>query len=175
MRIIAGSRKGHRIDAPKGLTTRPTSDRVRENVFNLVQPWVPDAVTLDLFAGSGAMGIEALSRGAERAVLVESNDEACRTIGRNLEKLRLTGAEVVCRDVVRFLAADTRTYDLIFCDPPYDEYAALEPTLVRYVPRLLADEGLLVLETAARAEPQLPLEQRTSRRYGSARITLFHR
>ena len=72
MRIIAGSRKGHRIDAPKGLATRPTSDRVRENVFNLVQAWVTDAVVLDLFAGSGAMGIEALSRGAERAVFVES-------------------------------------------------------------------------------------------------------
>jgi 16S rRNA (guanine966-N2)-methyltransferase len=175
MRIIAGSRKGHRIDAPEGLDTRPTSDRVRENVFNLVQAWVDDSVVLDLFAGSGAMGIEALSRGAERAVFVESHDDACRTIGSNLEKLRLTGAEVVCREVARFLAADTREYDLVFCDPPYDEYAALEPTLARYLPRLLAEDGLLVLETAAKTEPQLPLEQRTSRRYGAARITLFHK
>jgi len=175
MRIIAGSRKGHRIDAPKGRATRPTSDRVRENVFNLVAPWVGDAVVLDLFAGSGAMGIEALSRGAERAVLVESHTNACRTIDQNLEKLRLTGAQVVCNDVGRFLAADARTYDLVFCDPPYEEYAALEPVLARYVPRLLADDGLLVLETSAKTEPQLPLTQRTSRRYGSARITLFHR
>jgi 16S rRNA (guanine966-N2)-methyltransferase len=175
MRIIAGSRKGHRIDAPQGLRTRPTSDRVRENVFNLVQAWVPDAVVLDLFAGSGAMGIEALSRGAERAVFVESHSDACRVIDRNLERLRLTGAQVACNDVGRFVAADTRTYDLVFCDPPYDEYAALEPTLARYVPRLLAEDGLLVLETAAKTEPQLPLEQRTSRRYGSARITLLYR
>ena len=175
MRIIAGSRKGHRIDAPKGSATRPTSDRVRENVFNLVQAWVEDAVVLDLFAGSGAMGIEALSRGAERAVFVESQKEACRAIDRNLEKLRLTGAQVVCRNVAHFVAADSRTYDLIFCDPPYDEYAALEPTLARYLPPLLADDGLLVLETGAKIEPQLPLELRTSRRYGSARITLFHR
>jgi len=173
MRIIAGSHKGHRIDAPPGLATRPTSDRVRENVFNIVQSWVADAVVLDLFAGSGAMGLEALSRGAERAVFVESNAQACRVIDRNLEKLRLTGAQVACSDVGRFVAADTRTYDLVFCDPPYEEYAALEPTLARYVPRLLADNGLLVLETAAKTEPQLPLEQRTSRRYGSARITLF--
>src|SRR5213596_614849 len=107
MRIIAGSRKGHRIDAPKGLATRPTSDRVRENVFNLVQAWVEDAVVLDLFAGSGAMGIEALSRGAERAVFVESHVEACRVIDRNLEKLRLSGAQVACGDVLRFVAADT--------------------------------------------------------------------
>ena len=175
MRIIAGSRKGHRIDAPKGLATRPTSDRVRENVFNLVQTWVPDAVVLDLFAGSGAMGIEALSRGAERAVFVESHGDACRVIGRNLEKLRLTGAQVVCNDVSRFLAADTRTFDLIFCDPPYDEFATLEPQLARYLPRLLTEHGLLVLETAAKTAPELPLEQRTSRRYGAARITLFNR
>jgi 16S rRNA (guanine966-N2)-methyltransferase len=175
MRIIAGSRKGHRIDAPRGVATRPTSDRVRENVFNLVQAWVPDAIVLDLFAGSGAMGIEALSRGAERGVLVESRVDACRVIERNLEKLRLTGAQVVCNDVVRFLAAETRTYDIIFCDPPYDEYPALERALARYVPRLLADDALLVLETAAKTEPQLPLAQRTSRRYGAARITLFYR
>ncbi len=175
MRIIAGSRKGHRIDAPKGPATRPTSDRVRENVFNLVQGWVEDAVVLDLFAGSGAMGIEALSRGAARAVFVESRADACRAIGRNLEKLRLTGAHVVCNDVARSIAADTRTYDLVFCDPPYDEYAALEPALARYAPRLLGDNGLLVLETAAGTEPVLPLELRTSRRYGAARITLFER
>ena len=175
MRVIAGSRKGHRIDAPRGLATRPTSDRVRENVFNLVQTWVEDAVVLDLFAGSGAMGIEALSRGAERAVFVESQQDACRAIEHNLDKLRLTGAEVACNDVKRFLAADTRTYDLVFCDPPYDEYATLEPTLARYAPKLLTDDGLLILETAARQEPQLPLEQRTSRRYGAARITLFAR
>ena len=175
MRVIAGTRKGHRIDAPRGLTTRPTSDRVRENVFNLVQTWIEDAVVLDLFAGSGAMGIEALSRGAERAVFVESHPQACRSIEHNLDKLRLLGAQVVCTDVMRFVAADTRTYDLVFCDPPYDDYAALEPTIARYLPRLLADGGLLALETAAKTEPQLELEQRTSRRYGAARITLFHR
>ena len=175
MRIIAGSRKGHRIDAPEGLATRPTSDRVRENVFNLVQVWVEDAVVLDLFAGSGAMGLEALSRGAVRAVFVEADRDACRVIDRNLEKLRLTGAQVACSDVGRFVAADTRTYDLVFCDPPYEEYAAFEPTLARYVPRLLAEDGLLVLETAAKTEPDLPLEQHTSRRYGSARITLLKR
>src|SRR5438876_5849564 len=113
MRIIAGSKKGHRIDAPKGLATRPTSDRVRENVFNLVQAWVEDAVVLDLFAGSGAMGLEALSRGAERAVFVESQADACRTIERNLEKLHLTGAQVVGRNVSQVVAAEPRTYDLI--------------------------------------------------------------
>jgi len=173
VRIIAGSRKGHKIDAPPGRGTRPTSDRVRENVFNLLQPWVEGATVLDLFAGSGAMGMEALSRGAERAVFVEADPQACRVIDRNLEKLRLTGARVYQSDVARFLATERGSYDLIFCDPPYDEYAALEPTLARYLPRLGVEGGLVVLETAAKTEPQLPLTERTSRRYGAARITLF--
>ncbi len=99
VRIIAGSRKGHGIAAPPGLTTRPTSDRVRENVFNIVAPWVGGAHVLDLFAGSGAMGLEALSRGAARAVFVEADTRACRTINENLDKLRLTGAQVLCQDV----------------------------------------------------------------------------
>ena len=175
MRIIAGSRKGHRIDAPPGRKTRPTSDRVRENVFNLVQQWVDGATVLDLFAGSGAMGIEALSRGAERAVFVEADAQACRAIDRNLEKLRLTGARVFCNDVGRFLATDRGEYDLVFCDPPYDEYAALEQRLARYLPRLAAAGGLVVVETRSKTEPDLPLTLRTSRRYGAARITLWER
>jgi 16S rRNA (guanine966-N2)-methyltransferase len=175
VRIIAGTHKGQRIVAPRGTRTRPTSDRVRENVFNLVAPWVEDADVLDLYAGSGAMGMEALSRGASRATLVESDVQACRAINENLDRLRLRGATVLCQDVTRFLAADTRTYDLVFCDPPYDEYARIEPQLARHLPRLLAPDGLLVLETSSRAaEPDLPpLSRRTSRRYGAARITLF--
>jgi 16S rRNA (guanine966-N2)-methyltransferase len=174
MRVIAGTHRGHRIDAPPGLNTRPTSDRVRENVFNIVAPWVEEAAVLDLFAGSGAMGIEALSRGAARAVFVESDNDAVRTINQNLDKLGLTGAQVVHRDVARYLATEERTYDLVFCDPPYAEYAELEPLLARYVPKLLTEDGLLVLETAARTEPELPLTRRTDRRYGAARITLWH-
>jgi 16S rRNA (guanine966-N2)-methyltransferase len=175
MRIIAGTHRGRRIDAPKGQTTRPTSDRVRENVFNIVAPWVEDAVVLDLFAGSGAMGLEALSRGAERAIFVEADSDACRTINQNLDTLRLTGAQVVWRDVSRYLATEARTYDLIFCDPPYGEYEELEPLLARYLPSLLADDGLLVLETSSKIQPDLPLTQRTDRRYGAARITLWHK
>jgi 16S rRNA (guanine966-N2)-methyltransferase len=174
MRIIAGTHKGQRIVAPRGTRTRPTSDRVRENVFNLVAPWIADAQVLDLYAGSGAMGMEALSRGARRATLVESDVQACRAINENLDRLRLAGASVICQDVIRFLAADTRTYDLVFCDPPYDEYERIEPRLARHLPRLLASDGLLVLETSSRgSEPDLPLTRRTSRRYGAARITLF--
>ena len=170
MRIISGSRKGHRIVAPKGLATRPTGDRVREAAFNLIGP-VDEASVLDLYAGSGAMGLEALSRGAARAVFVESDREGCRAIERNLDKLRLTGATVLCREVLRALAAERRKYDLVLLDPPYDmtDYAPL----ARYLTGVLADAGLLVVESAARIHPELPLHERTSRRYGAARLTLF--
>jgi 16S rRNA (guanine966-N2)-methyltransferase len=175
VRIIAGTRRGHKIAAPKGLDTRPTSDRVRESAFNLIGP-VDGASVLDLFAGSGAMGLEALSRGAESATFVEADRRAAETIDENLAKLRLTGARIVRDDAVRALAAEAsagRKYDLVLVDPPYDLYPELEPKLARYLPHVLADGGLLVVETGARVEPELPLEQRTSRRYGSARVTLY--
>src|SRR4029450_9781906 len=101
VRIIAGSRKGARIFAPRG-DTRPTGDRVREAAFNLIGP-VDEMTVLDLFAGSGAMGLEALSRGAETAVFVESDREAQRAIERNLDKLGLTGATVLRIDARRAL------------------------------------------------------------------------
>jgi 16S rRNA (guanine(966)-N(2))-methyltransferase RsmD len=175
MRIIAGSRKGQTIFAPRGLDTRPTSDRVREAAFNLIGP-VDGATVLDLFAGSGAMGLEALSRGADRAVFVEHDSEAARSIERNLDRLRLTGAAVLRSDVVQALAAEGgagRRYDLVLVDPPYAMFADLQPQLARYLPAVLADDGLVVVETDARTDPELPLQQRTSRRYGSARVTLF--
>jgi 16S rRNA (guanine966-N2)-methyltransferase len=175
MRIIAGSRKGARIFVPKGLATRPTGDRVREAAFNLIGP-VDGGEVLDLFAGSGAMGLEALSRGAARAVFVESDREACRTIERNLDKLRLTGAVVVCADAPRALAAEVaagRRYDLVLVDPPYELFSSLQTRFASYLPAVLAQDGLLVLETAAADEPSLPLRLRTSRRYGSARLTVF--
>jgi 16S rRNA (guanine966-N2)-methyltransferase len=173
VRIIAGSRKGHRIAAPKGETTRPTSDRIREAAFNLIGP-VDDAVVLDLFAGSGALGMEALSRGAARATFVESDRDACRAIDANLDKLRLTGARVLRQDVLRFLPVERGPFDLILVDPPYDLVESLAVPLSTHLPRLLAADGLVVYETSSRQEPQLAgLELRTTRKYGNVRLTLF--
>jgi 16S rRNA (guanine966-N2)-methyltransferase len=170
VRVIAGELRGRRISAPKGTGTRPTSDFVREAAFNLIGP-VDGASVLDLYAGSGALGIEALSRGAARAVFVDRSREACRAIGANLEKLGLK-ATVLCQDAVRALATERGPYDLILADPPYD-FAAYD-RLAPHLTRLLAEDGLAVLQTPAAAEPTLQgLAVRTSRRYGSARLTLF--
>jgi 16S rRNA (guanine966-N2)-methyltransferase len=173
VRIIAGERKGATIFAPKGRDTRPTSDRVRENTFNLIGP-VDGASVLDLYAGSGALGLEALSRGATSVVFVETDRDAVLAIERNLDKLRLTGARIVSHDVTAVLAQEVaagRKYDLVLVDPPYamTDYE----TLGRYLPKVLAEDGLLVFESAARTEPELALALRTSRKYGSTRVTIF--
>jgi 16S rRNA (guanine966-N2)-methyltransferase len=177
VRIVAGSRKGHRIDAPKGVITRPTGDRVREAAFALVGP-VEGAKVLDVFAGSGALGLEALSRGASSAVFVESDREACRVITRNLEKLRLTGAVVLCDDALRALReekARRHRYDLVLVDAPYEDWERHEGPFGELLADLLEEDALVVVETSSRVEPSLPLDLVTSRRYGSARITLFTR
>jgi 16S rRNA (guanine966-N2)-methyltransferase len=177
VRIIAGSRKGARIFAPNGLDTRPTSDRVREAAFTLIPPGdLEDATVLDLFAGSGAMGLEALSRGAARATFVENDRDACRTINRNLDKLGLDNATVLCQDALTALRTDARAgtrYDLVLVDPPYRRFSSLQNALIQHLPEVLAPNGLLLFETAAAEEPELPLAKRTTRRYGSARLTLF--
>ncbi|MEP6893209.1 MAG: 16S rRNA (guanine(966)-N(2))-methyltransferase RsmD [Gaiellaceae bacterium] len=177
MRIIAGSRKGHGIATPRGVGTRPTSDRAREAVFNLINP-VDDATVLDLFAGSGGMGLEALSRGARRCTFVESDRDAVRVIQANLSKVGLSGAVVDKRDALVFLRearARGTTYDLVFCDPPYGDWERLAGDLAVLLPPVLAEEGVLAVETGARTEPQLPLALVTTRRYGSARISVFTR
>jgi 16S rRNA (guanine966-N2)-methyltransferase len=175
MRIIAGSHKGARIFAPKGRDTRPTGDRVREAVFNLIGP-VDGMHVLDLYAGSGAMGLEALSRGAESATFVEADRAAAETIVRNVDRLGLEGATVLREDAVRKLAADAasgRRYDLVLIDPPYRMLPGVLTMLANHVPPVVEPDGLVVVESDAREEPELPLPKRTSRRYGSSRVTVF--
>ena len=157
------------------MDTRPTSDRVREAAFSLIGP-VDGAAVLDLFAGSGAMGLEALSRGAASCVFVETDREALRAIDRNLEKLQFAGVAVVRLDALAALATDAaagRRYDLVLLDPPYGKLSKLVPALSAYLPAVLSDAGLVVFESEASEEPELPLAQRTTRRYGSTRLTLF--
>src|SRR5947208_10983261 len=150
MRVIAGSRKGHRLSAPRGLDTRPTSDRVRENVFNMLGP-LEGARVLDLFAGSGALAIEALSRGAAHAVIVERDGRAVEVIRANLEALGLgeDEARVVhapARAALRDASARGDAYDLVLLDPPYRDAPALGRELSEALPAVLAPAARVVTE-----------------------------
>jgi 16S rRNA (guanine(966)-N(2))-methyltransferase RsmD len=133
MRVIAGKYKSRRLEAPQGMQTRPTSDRLRETLFNVVSPRVNDSVWLDLFAGSGAIGIEALSRGARSVYFVETASSAARTIRKNLHSLQIEeGFEVIERDAgvaLRMLDSQAVSCDFIFLDPPYRKMADYEDVL----------------------------------------------
>jgi 16S rRNA (guanine966-N2)-methyltransferase len=175
LRIIAGTHRGRRIAAPKGAHTRPTGDRVREALFNLVGP-VDGASVLDLYAGSGALGLEALSRGAHRCVFAETDAAACRVIRANLETLGLTGGLVLQRDALAVLREERsagRRHELVLLDPPYERWSDVERRLGELLPAVVAETGLVVTETGARTEPMLPFDPVTTRRYGSARLTVF--
>ena len=174
MRIIAGKHRGRRIVAPKGGHTRPTGDRVREALFNLVGP-VDDASVLDLFAGSGALGLEALSRGARRCVFAETEAAACRAIRQNLESLGLTGALVLQRDavaVIREEGSGGRRHDLVLLDPPYRLAERLGRELSEALPAVLAPSALVVSESDRRAPLPLDLPLRDERRYGDTLIRI---
>jgi 16S rRNA (guanine966-N2)-methyltransferase len=172
VRIVGGAHKGARIYAPKGHDTRPTSDRVREAVFAILGS-VEGTSVLDLFAGSGALGLEALSRGATSAVFVESDPVAVKAIERNVEKLRIEVAEIVRSDVPRYIARTDERYDVVFVDPPYEMVESLRMPLAEHLPRVLAEGGSVVYETAAGVDPDLPLAVRSTRRHGSTQLTVF--
>jgi 16S rRNA (guanine966-N2)-methyltransferase len=133
MRVIAGQFRSRPLTAPKGLDTRPTSDRLRETLFNVLAPRIEGAVFLDLYAGSGAVGIEALSRGASEAIFVETAEPALRAIRVNLASLGIRGSYTLephsVAAALKRLASTERTADIVFLDPPYADTAEYESTL----------------------------------------------
>lgn len=176
MRVISGSARGKKLSSLDGLDTRPTTDRVKESVFNIIMPYIRGAEVLDLFAGSGAMGIEALSRGAERAVFVENNRAAGEIIQKNLADTRLfEKARLYGGDALAFLENTRETFSLIFLDPPYDGgfYA---PVLSKIAARgILSEEGVLVLERRAETAIEVPekFEIIKDRKYGKTAISVL--
>jgi len=170
LRVVAGTFKGRRLAAPRGSRTRPTADRVREALFSMLGD-VGGARVLDLYAGSGALGIEALSRGADGAVFVERDAKAVAAIERNLAAV---GAEatVVRQDVLRFLARADGAYDLVFCDPPYDSVAGLAGPLAEHLPALCAEDARIVTESDKRNPLVLPFPLLVERAYGDTRIAI---
>jgi 16S rRNA (guanine966-N2)-methyltransferase len=178
MRVIAGEHRGRTLLAPRGRGTRPTSDRVREAVFSILGA-VDGSRVLDLFAGSGALAIEALSRGAAEATLVDSSAAAIAAARRNLEALGL-GAEVRRQTALTFLrnaAASRRHYDLVFVDPPYRHASGLGRELAAALEPVLAPGARVVCESDRRAPLELApgtLEPLAERVYGDTLIKILH-
>jgi 16S rRNA (guanine966-N2)-methyltransferase len=174
VRVVAGAWRGRRLAAPAGRDTRPTSDRVREAVFSILGP-IDGAAVVDLFAGSGALAFEALSRGAARATLVERAPAAIKAIEANAQALG-AAVDLRRRDVrafVRDASAAGGPYDLVFLDPPYRDAAGLGPQLD--LTPLLAPGARVVSESDRREPLALPgLEVADERRYGDTLIRIHH-
>lgn len=173
MRIITGAAKGRRLSAPDTSDTRPATDRVREAVFSAIGPWVHDARVLDLYAGSGSYGLEALSRGAASATFVESGTRAVQALRSNIAAVGL-GGTIVATEVDSFLRApgDT-TYHLVFIDPPWDLPTGVVERQLISVDALLEEEGeVIVSRREGDDAPGVPpgWAVATDRRYGDARI-----
>jgi 16S rRNA (guanine966-N2)-methyltransferase len=176
MRVIAGRLGGRRLKAPTGRVTRPTSDRVREALFAMLGE-IEGASVLDLFAGTGALGIEALSRGAASAVFVERDARAVTVLRENLAALDITSpaAQVRRADVLAALQAarvSKETYDLVFIDPPYRQAQGWEPELSAILPVLLRPAARVVVESDRRSPLELSVEVERQRRYGDTSITI---
>jgi 16S rRNA (guanine966-N2)-methyltransferase len=177
VRIVAGERKGARLAAPAGADTRPTSDMVREAIFSILGD-VAGAEVLDPFAGSGALGLEALSRGAARAEFCELRPAALRALAENVERLGYADRCAVRRqDGRRRLRADHargRTYDLMLIDPPYRMLPVLQDEFLLHLPELLAPAGQLVIEgPAGEGSLPLPLQLVRSRVHGGTRLSVY--
>ncbi len=179
MRVIAGELRGRRLRAPKGGGIRPTSDRVREAIFDILGPaWTYHEV-LDLFAGTGALGIEALSRGAREAVFVEQGREALKTLRGNLEDLGLTSKarvlSLVAKKGLTILAERREVFDLIFMDPPYGK-DMVGKTLQEITQRgILSPRGVIVAEHSPHETIPLPvgMELFKQKRYGDTAISFY--
>jgi 16S rRNA (guanine966-N2)-methyltransferase len=175
LRIIAGTRRGTIIAAPRGDDTRPTSDKVRGAIFNILGDVSGQAV-LDLFAGSGALGLEALSRGAESALLVDNRHAAVKTIAGNIAKLKLENAVLARRDylvILKNAAKNGQRFDLIFVDPPYKMLRVVLPELGNRLSEVVNEGGRIVIESDSREQVSLPFELETEKRYGDTRISVF--
>lgn len=148
MRVISGSARGHKLFTPKSLDIRPTLDRVKESVFNIINISILDATVLELFAGTGNLSIEALSRGAKESTLVDSGKESLQIINKNLEKTRLNNkAKVINSNVLAFLEKTTvKKYDFIFLDPPYNQGHVNTSLQAIDKNDILNKDGLVIIE-----------------------------
>lgn len=179
MRVITGTARGRRLGELTGKDTRPTTDRVKEGLFNVIQFDIEGRRVLDLFAGTGQLGIECLSRGAAHCTFVDQRKDAVKLVRGNLEATGLTErAKVVQGDSLSFLSGTREKYHLIFLDPPYDANL-LETTLNRIAGiDILAENGIIICESRVNQDlPELPNPYRKSRdyKYGKIKVTLYRK
>ena len=176
MRVITGAARGRKLGEPVGIEIRPTTDMVKEAIFNIIQFDVPGRRILDLFAGTGQLGIEALSRGAASAVFVDMSQEACKLVRKNLDNCGFDG-EVHRRDAVSYLEHCGK-FDLIFLDPPYGD-ALLDRSLAAiYQFDILEEGGIIVCESSRDttfSSPPPPFYLGREYRYGKVKLTVFGR
>lgn len=177
MRIITGSARGRRLISPEGADVRPTTDKVKESLFSIIQFEIEGRAVLDLFAGSGQLGLEALSRGAASCVFVDASAKSLAVVRRNIA---LTGfearSEVVHGDAISFLASASRKFDLVFLDPPYDQ--GLCAKAAEFLPQVLKETSVVICET--RATETLPaaiggLLPAREYRYSAVKLTVFRK
>ena len=178
MRIIAGNRRGHKLVEIEGDSIRPTTDRVKESVFNLIQGYVLDANVLDLFAGSGALGLEALSRGAKFAVFTDKAKSSCDVVKSNVESLKFGDVcKVINTDYESFFARSKEKFDIIFLDPPYNK-GFIEPVLSDIAKNeRLTDSGIVVLESYE-SDMHDEIDGLTvikQKKYGRSYVTVYQR
>lgn len=148
MRVITGSARGRRLLSPEGMDVRPTTDKVKESIFNIIQFEIEGKTVLDLFAGSGQLGIEALSRGAERAVFVDSSKKSLDIVKKNIETTGFSSSStVVLSDALFFLRSNRQKYDLVFMDPPYHHDLCVKA--FELLPGVLSDSASVICETHA--------------------------
>jgi len=148
MRIISGLARGTKLYTLEGENTRPTLDRVKEPLFSIIQNYIKDSVVLDLFAGSGALGLEALSRGAKKAVLCDKSYEAIEIIKKNINKTHFEEkTKVLCMDYKKCLSSVADKFDIIFIDPPYKLDIAVNSVEIILDNNLLSPDGIIIIET----------------------------
>ena len=179
MRVITGTARGRRLKELEGMETRPTTDRVKEGIFNIIQFDIEGRRVLDLFAGTGQLGIEALSRGAASAVFVDQRRDAAALTRDNLKLTELSDrGQVICGDAMAYLSGAKAKFDLIFLDPPYA--AKLWDSTLNAISRfdILSDHGIIICESPLDQEmPEMapPYYLHRTYRYGKIKVTTYHR
>ena len=175
VRINGGDLRSRIISFPDALGLRPTPDRVRETLFNWLGQTLHGRTCLDLFAGSGALGFEAISRGAERVVMVEKNPSVFHALQENLNKLGCTGVSAHCQDGLEFATRDVHLYDVIFLDPPfqYNSLGEYLPKLLELLPKRLKKSGVVYVESGATITVMPPWQTMKSGKAGQVHFKLL--